>query len=90
LLRAEIVVNAPIEVVFKAIADINHWPQWPRNVNNAHIEGSTEAGNIFQLESQRLYHKIKAAHSKAPFRDRMDRINMVDKSHTQWQIHTEW
>ncbi len=49
--QSEIVVNAPIEVVFKAIADINHWPQWQRNVNNAHIEGSTEAGKVFNWKA---------------------------------------
>lgn len=47
LSKGEIFVNAPIEHVFKTIADINNWPKWQNHVTTAHIDGLTEQGKYF-------------------------------------------
>lgn len=45
--KEEIIINSPIENVFKILSDINNWPSWQSNVTKAQINGSVKPGVEF-------------------------------------------
>jgi uncharacterized membrane protein len=42
--KEEIIINSPVENVFKILSDINNWPSWQSSVSKAHINGSIKPG----------------------------------------------
>lgn len=47
----EIIIDSPVENVFKILCDINNWPEWQSSVTMAQIYGSPEPGVEFKWES---------------------------------------
>ena len=47
----EIVIDSPVEKVFKILSDINNWPAWQSSVSKAQINGPAEAGVNFTWKS---------------------------------------
>lgn len=64
--QEEIFIDAPIEIVFETIADINHWPAWQYAVSNASINGITTVGKNFTWKANGLTIHSKL-HTVTPF-----------------------
>lgn len=43
--RGEITINAPIETVWDIMADIDNWPRWNHDVEEARLDGPLEPGS---------------------------------------------
>jgi uncharacterized protein YndB with AHSA1/START domain len=50
LTRDEILIDAPIEVVWKTQTDIAAWPRWRPEVPAARFEGDLAVGSVFHWE----------------------------------------
>lgn len=48
--KNDIVINAPLEIIWKAQTDINAWTQWRPTVTAAHFDGVLHPGAAFQWE----------------------------------------
>ena len=46
----ETTTDVPPEVLFRAISNINAWPEWDRGLEFARIEGPAEEGSRFVLK----------------------------------------
>jgi len=49
--KEEILINSPVEVVFKIISDIKNWPSWQSSVTLAEITGPVQAGAQFKWKA---------------------------------------
>ena len=49
--KAEIIINSPMENVFKILSDINNWPSWQSSVKKAQIIGPAKPGTEFNWEA---------------------------------------
>ena len=49
--EGEIIINSPIEKVFKILSDINDWPGWQSSVSIAQINGPSVAGAKFKWKA---------------------------------------
>lgn len=49
--REEIIINTPVENVFRILSDINNWPEWQSSVTKAHINGPTKPGVEFEWKA---------------------------------------
>lgn len=49
--KEEIVINAPVEKVYKMLANINQWPTWQSNVASANMEGEAQQGKEFRWKA---------------------------------------
>lgn len=45
--KQEIIVNAPVETVWKILTSINDWPQWQSAITQAQLKGPIEEGTSF-------------------------------------------
>jgi hypothetical protein len=49
--KEEILINSPIEVVFKIISDIKNWPSWQSSVTLTEITGPVQVGAEFKWKA---------------------------------------
>ncbi|MDX9772621.1 MAG: SRPBCC family protein [Bacteroidales bacterium] len=49
--KEEIIINSPVENVFKILSDINNWPAWQSAVTKAKIDGPIEPGVTFKWKA---------------------------------------
>jgi len=49
--KEEIIINSPVENVFKILSDINNWPAWQSAVTKAKIDGTIEPGVTFKWKA---------------------------------------
>ncbi len=65
--KEEIVINSPVENVFKILSDINNWPAWQSSVTEAHINGSTEPGVEFKWKAGglKIYSKLHTVNANS-------------------------
>jgi uncharacterized protein YndB with AHSA1/START domain len=49
--KHEILINAPLTVVWGLHTDVNEWTTWQTDITEAHIDGRLEAGNSFDWTS---------------------------------------
>jgi uncharacterized protein YndB with AHSA1/START domain len=49
--QASITITAPIEKVWALVVDIDHWPQWNKAVEKAHLVGPVARGSVFNWKS---------------------------------------
>lgn len=49
--KEEIVINSPVEEVFKVLSDIKNWPSWQSSVTRTEINGPVEAGVKFNWKA---------------------------------------
>jgi len=49
--KEEIIINSPVENVFKILSDINNWPAWQSAVTKAKIDSPIEPGVTFKWEA---------------------------------------
>jgi uncharacterized protein YndB with AHSA1/START domain len=50
LTRDEILIDAPLAVVWRMQTDIAAWPRWRPQVSTAHFEGDLAVGSVFHWE----------------------------------------
>lgn len=62
--RNQMEINAPIEIVWNTLTDINNWPKWQKSVTEVKLNGRTEAGSSFEWKSDGLSFKSKIHTSK--------------------------
>lgn len=46
--KGEILINAPIEKVWKAHTDIDYWPEWQKDVSSARLVGGLKKGSTIK------------------------------------------
>lgn len=64
--KYEIVINAPAENVYKALADIKNWPNWQGNVKSVSIDGEVVEGMEFTWKAKGV--NIKSTlHTAQPY-----------------------
>lgn len=44
---AQITIQAPIELVWRVLTDINRWPEWQANVSSAKFDGELKPTGVF-------------------------------------------
>ena len=49
--RHEIVINAPLDTVWRLQTDVNNWPAWQTDITAARLDGPFEPGNSFTWTS---------------------------------------
>ena len=49
--KEEIIINSPLENVFKILSDINNWPAWQSSVTKAQINATPEVGVKFKWKA---------------------------------------
>ncbi len=49
--KEEIIIDSPIEHVFKILSDIKNWPSWQSNVTHTEITGPVAAGTKFKWKA---------------------------------------
>jgi len=49
--RHEIVINAPLDTVWRLQTDVNNWPAWQTDITTARLDGPFEPGNSFTWTS---------------------------------------
>lgn len=49
--KKEIIINSPVEKVWKIQTDINNWPRWQKNVSEARLKGELEKGSEFRWKA---------------------------------------
>ena len=49
--KHQIVIKAPLTVVWKLHIDVNEWTTWQKDITEAHIDGRMEPGNSFDWTS---------------------------------------
>ena len=47
----EIIINSPVEEVFKILSDVNNWPEWQSAVTKARINGPVKPGTKFKWKA---------------------------------------
>lgn len=52
--KLQIVINAPIDRVWKVFADVNRWPQWQKEIPESKINGAFEAATSFDWKTHGL------------------------------------
>ena len=52
--RLQIVIDAPVETVWKVFADVNNWSQWQKEISGSKIEGAFQAGTSFNWKTHGL------------------------------------
>ena len=52
--RQQIVIDAPVETVWKVFADINHWSDWQKEISSSKINGPFQEGTSFDWKSNGL------------------------------------
>jgi hypothetical protein len=62
LAEADIVIDAPIEVVWNAVVDVANWPRWNANVSDVSVDGALALGTTFAWKAgkARITSKIAA------------------------------
>jgi len=63
--KEEIIINSPVENVFKILSDISNWTTWQSSVTKAQIDGPTEVGVKFKWKAGGLninsqFHTVSA------------------------------
>jgi len=49
--KEEIIINSPVENVFKILSDINNWPAWQSDVTKDKLNGPIEPGVTFKWKA---------------------------------------
>jgi uncharacterized protein YndB with AHSA1/START domain len=49
--QASILIQAPLPRVWSLVTEVDHWPQWNRAVQSAHVEGRVAPGSVFRWRS---------------------------------------
>jgi len=49
--KEEIIINSPVEKVFKVLSDIKNWPSWQSSVTRTEINGPIEVGAKFKWKA---------------------------------------
>jgi len=65
--RDEILIDAPLEVVWRLQTDISAWPTWRPEVRTARLDGSLNVGSVFHWEEGGLQ-IASTVRELAPFR----------------------
>ncbi|MVF23699.1 hypothetical protein EVC37_19090 [Methylocaldum sp. BRCS4] len=52
--RKEIVVAAPVDVVWNIHTDIERWPEWQPDISSISLEGTLAPGTLFRWKAQGL------------------------------------
>jgi len=52
--RDEIMINAPIEMIWSIQTDVTAWPSWQPDVDGAVAEGPLEVGSVFRWQTAGL------------------------------------
>ncbi|MGY0041070.1 SRPBCC family protein [Pedobacter sp. NJ-S-72] len=52
--RLQVVVDAPVETVWKVFADVNNWSQWQKEISESKIEGPFQVGTSFNWKTHGL------------------------------------
>ncbi len=52
--KLQIVIDAPIDSVWKVFADVNRWPQWQKEIPGSKINGPFKAGTSFDWKTHGL------------------------------------
>lgn len=63
--REQIVINAPVEVVWAVFADVDSWPQWQKEIPTSKLNGPFKEGSSFDWKTHGLtitstFHTIDA------------------------------
>jgi len=63
--KEEVIINSPMENVFKILSDINNWTSWQSSVTKAQINGPAEVGAKFRWKAGGLninsqFHTVNA------------------------------
>lgn len=49
--HATITIDAPVAKVWALVVGVDHWPDWNRAVETAHLEGPVAKGSVFKWKS---------------------------------------
>lgn len=52
VVKSEIEINSPVELVWRRLTDINHWPVWNDRIIRAQIAGKPEVGSEFKWSAK--------------------------------------
>jgi len=64
--RQKIIINAPIEIIWKVLTSINDWPKWQSAITQAQLKGSIEEGTEFVWKAGGLNFRSKI-HTCQPY-----------------------
>ena len=53
IVQDSIYIEAPPQVVFDLLADVNHWPDWDSAIHSTGLEGAVEVGKVFWANPHR-------------------------------------
>jgi len=65
--RKEILIHAPLEMVWKLQTDIENWNRWQPDITSAKLEGALEADTIFRWKAKGL-NIVSTLHTVNPLR----------------------
>ena len=65
--RDEILIDAPLEAVWRIQTNISDWPTWRPEVRTAHLDGELKVGSVFHWEEGGL-EITSTVRELAPFR----------------------
>lgn len=49
--KKEMIINAPVERIWKIQSDINNWPKWQKDVSYARLQGRLAKGTVFKWKA---------------------------------------
>lgn len=52
--RMKIVIDAPVETVWKVFTDVDHWSEWQKEIPSSKINGPLKAGTSFNWKTHGL------------------------------------
>ena len=65
---AELLIGAPVEVVWSTLADIDSWPEWNPDVASAHVHGDLVRGTAFSWKAGGMSIESRLEEVSAPTR----------------------
>lgn len=63
--RKEMVVAAPVDVVWNIQTDIERWPEWQPDISSISLEGTFGSGRPLPLEGTRAQDHLDPSRSRA-------------------------
>jgi uncharacterized protein YndB with AHSA1/START domain len=66
--RQQVLIDAPVETVWKVFSNVNNWPSWQQEISTARINGPFQEGTSFDWKSNGLtihstLHTVEAYHT---------------------------
>lgn len=65
--KEEILIQAPVDKVYRIVTDINHWPEWQSAVSEAELQGILAEGAefVWKVNGLRIKSRIHTVNEKS-------------------------